>query len=159
MTKTMIKKSLRAYISGGLLENLVLPHSNMIRLFLLQSFKEQVQRGTVIAVILLGAAVLDHGQKHFQRLFLGRSLMEQIEHEGAVQGNLGFLPKRVVAGCVLRGSVFDEIVNEPEYIGVLSDVAEGIVAVGAGGVNQVECPQDIAPLEEQRADGPEDLLR
>ena len=83
--------------------------------------------------------------------------MKQIEHEGAVQGSLGLLPERVALLGVFRGGVLDQVVNEPEHIRVFSDVAEGVVAVRAGQVHQVEHPQDVAPLQQQRPHRPDNL--
>ncbi len=42
MTKTMIKKSLRAYISRRQLEFVVLPDGKVVRVFLFQRVKQQV---------------------------------------------------------------------------------------------------------------------
>mgnify|MGYP007006970910 CR=1 FL=1 len=39
--------------------------------------------------------------------------MEQVQHEGGVQGNFGLLPKGIILLGVLWRGVFDEIVDEP----------------------------------------------
>ena len=83
--------------------------------------------------------------------------MEQIEHESAVQGSFGLLPKRVRVGGVLGGSVLNEVVNEAEHVGVLADIAERVVAVGMAGVYQIEYPQDVTPFQQQRPHCPDDL--
>ena len=96
-------------LAGGLFENLVLPHGDMIRVFFLQRLKQKIQRGNMIAVALLRRAVLQHGQHHFHCLILRRGLMEKIEHERAVQRRLAFLPKGVVAVGVLRRGIADKV--------------------------------------------------
>ncbi|CUP48229.1 Uncharacterised protein [Flavonifractor plautii] len=83
--------------------------------------------------------------------------MQQVEHKGAVQRGFGLLPKRVVVGGVLWRGVLNEVVDQPEHVRVLSDVAEWVVAVRMGGVYQIEYPQDIAALEQQRPHRPHDF--
>ena len=46
-------------LARGLLENFILPNCDMIRLFLLQRLKQQIQRGLIIVIFLLGSAVLN----------------------------------------------------------------------------------------------------
>ena len=106
----------------------------------------------MVAVPLLGRAVLQHGEHHLHVLILRRGLVEQIEHEGAVQGRLAFLPKRVIGMCVFRGGVANEIGDQLQHIGVVADVVERVVAVGAIRVNEVE-NLDRVPLPEQQGDG------
>lgn len=83
--------------------------------------------------------------------------MQQVEHKGAVQRGFGFLPKWVVVGGVLWRGILNEVVYEPEHVRVLSDVAERVIAVRMGGVYQIEYPQDIAALEQQRPHSPHDF--
>ena len=61
MTKTMIKKSLRAYISCRQFILLVLPEGEVVRVFLLQSVKEKVNRIFERFIILPDL----HGIYHF----------------------------------------------------------------------------------------------
>ena len=74
--------------AGGLLEDLILAHGNMVWILFLQSLKQHIQRGLEIIVILSGPAVLDHIHDHFKVLLLRGCLMKQIEDEGGVQGDL-----------------------------------------------------------------------
>ena len=106
----------------------------------------------MVAVPLLCRAVLQHGEHHLHVLILRRGLVEQIEHEGAVQGCLACFPKRVTGMGVFRGGVADEIGDQLQHIRVVADVVEGVIAVGAVRVNQVE-NLDRVPLPEQQGDG------
>lgn len=47
--------------ASGLLENLVLPYRDMLRLLFLQGLEKQIKRGLEVIVVLLGAAVLKPG--------------------------------------------------------------------------------------------------
>ena len=57
MTKTMIKKSLRAYISSGLLKDLPLLHRHMIRILFFQLFKELIYGALIFLVLFLHRSV------------------------------------------------------------------------------------------------------
>ena len=78
--------------------------------------------------------------------------MEQIQHEGAVQGCLTFLPERVVGVGVLGGGVADKVADELQHVGVAADIAEWVVAVGAFQIHQVKNFDHIS-LAEQQGDG------
>ena len=58
MTKTMIKKSLRAYISGGLLEDAVLLDCDAVRLPFRKPLEQNIQRGLVVFIFLLDLRTL-----------------------------------------------------------------------------------------------------
>ena len=79
--------------------------------------------------------------------------MEQIQHEGGIQGDLAFLPKRVIGMCVLRRGVADEIGDQLQNVCVISDVVEGIVAVGVFRVHEVNDADGIALPQKQRNGG------
>ncbi len=123
---------------------MVLPHGNVIGLFFLQRFKEQVKRRLIIVILLSGPSILDHGQQHLHGLFLLRGLMEQVEHKGGKERGLGLLPKWIRLLRVLWRGVFDKVVNEAEHISVLADITEGVVAVGAGRVHQINDADGVA---------------
>ena len=71
----------------GLLENFVFPHGDVSGIFLLQRLKEKVKGRLEVVAVLPGPAVFDHIHDHFKVLFLRRSLMEQVEDQGCIQGN------------------------------------------------------------------------
>ena len=79
--------------------------------------------------------------------------MEQVQHEGGIQGNLAFLPKRVIGMCVFRRGVADEIGDQFQHIGVVSDVVEGVVAVRVFRVHKVNDADGIALPQKQRNGG------
>ena len=134
---------------------MVLPHSNVVRLFFLQGFKEQIERRLVVIIFLLCAAVFDHIQNRLHVLILLRRFMQKIEHERGVQRGFGFLPERIVCFCAFRGGVLDEIVDQFEHIRVLADIAERIVAVRFCRIDQIEHTQHIAFLQKEIANGAE----
>ena len=144
-------------LARRLLENVILPHGNMIRLFFLQRLEKQIQRGLEIVVVLFRPAVLDHGEHHFHGLLIGRRLMEKVKHKGGVEGNFGFLPKGVILACVLRRGALNEVVDQPEHIGVLADIAERVIAVGMARLDQIEHLDDIALLQKKWGDSADEL--
>ena len=113
----------------GLLEDMVLPHGNVVRLFFLQRFKEQVKRRLIIVIFFLCTAIFNHVENGFHVLIFNRCFMQQIEHKRRIQGRFRFFPERIVCFCTFRRGVFDEIVNQLEHIRILSDVAKRVVAV------------------------------
>ena len=140
-------------LARGLFENTVLPQGDVVWLFLFQRLKEQIQWRFVVVVFLFGGTVFDHGQYHFHGLLLYGCFVEKIQHKGAVQSYLGFLPKGVVGVCSFWGGVLDEVVYEPEHIRVLADVVERVIAVGTDRVNEVKDPDGVAVLEQQGSGG------
>ena len=81
----MIKKSLRAYITGSELELRVLPDSKVVRIFLLQIFKHQIHRVLKILVIFTNFHSVDEFDERGKVLFLLRCLIVDIADEGAVE--------------------------------------------------------------------------
>ena len=77
----MIKKSLRAYITGCLLINGILLDRNTLRVPHFQSFKQNVQWGLVILIILFDLSASKHFHDHRKVLFFRWSLMQQIQHK------------------------------------------------------------------------------
>ena len=75
-------------LARGLLENFILPHGDMAGVFVLQGLEQKVQGGLEVVAVLPGPAVLDHIYDGLQVLLLRRGLMEQVEDEGGVQGDL-----------------------------------------------------------------------
>ena len=91
----MIKKSLRAYITGGQLIFLILAHRKMIWLLGFQYIKHQVYGVFELLVILPdfhGVDELDEGGKV---LLLHRSFIVDISNQRAIQQSLCFDPEIV----------------------------------------------------------------
>ena len=72
--------------------------------------------------------------------------MEKVKHKGRVEGDFGFFPKGIVLAGVLRRGVLNEVVDQPEYVGVLADIAERVIAVGMARLDQIEHLDDITLL-------------
>ena len=83
--------------------------------------------------------------------------MEQIQHKGGIEGDFGFLPKGIILAGVFRRGVLDKVVYQPEHVGVLADIAEGVIAVGMARFDQIKYLDDIALLQEKRGDCPDKL--
>ena len=81
--------------------------------------------------------------------------MQQIEHERRIQSRLGFFPERIICLCAFRRGIFNEVVDQFEYIRVPANVAKRVVAVGFGWVNQVKNTQHIPFFQKQISDGTE----
>ena len=84
MTKTMIKKSLRAYISGRQLIFLILLDREMVRLLFFQTGKHQVNGALVFLVVLPGLACIYHFQQSDEVLFFLRRLIPDVADQGTV---------------------------------------------------------------------------
>ena len=85
MTKIMIKKSLRAYITRRQLKFGILPNRKMVRLFLLQIFKHQIDRVLKILVIFTDFHSVDEFDERGKVLFLLRCLIVDIADESTVK--------------------------------------------------------------------------
>ena len=72
--------------------------------------------------------------------------MEKVKHKGGIEGDFGFLPKGIILAGVLRRGVLNEIVNQPEHVGVFADIAERVIAVGMARLDKIEYLDDIALL-------------
>ncbi len=85
----MIKKSLRAYISGSHFEFAVLLHGKVVRMFFLQLGKEQVNGALKFLVVLSGLGCVDELQQREEVLFLRLRLVPDVPDQSAVQKPLG----------------------------------------------------------------------
>ena len=72
--------------------------------------------------------------------------MEKVKHKGGVEGDFGFLPKRVILAGVFRRGVLNKVVDQPENIGVLADIPKGVIAVGMARLDQIEHLDNVALL-------------
>ena len=55
--------------------------------------------------------------------------MEQVQHQGGIKGRFGLFPEWVILAGILWCGVLDKVVDEPEYITVLTDIPKRVVAV------------------------------
>ena len=79
MTKTMIKKSLRAYISAGQFVFFVLFHGKAIRLALFQALEHIVHRVHIGLVILFHVHAGNHVHQGIDVPILGRSFKDDAQ--------------------------------------------------------------------------------
>ena len=137
MTKTMIKKSLRAYISGGQLVELILPHREAVGLVALQGFKRQVHLVLVAVVILVD---FHHVQKIHERgevLLLLRGFLQDKGNQGGVEELLALLPELVPGFSVSLG-VGNQSSDELQDILFTVKIHKGVIMETFLEVNGVE---------------------
>ena len=134
---------------------MVLPHGNVIGLFFLQCFKQQIERRLIVVIFFLCTAVFNHVKNRFHVLIFNRRFVQQIEHECSIQSRFGLLPEWIVCFCALWSGVLDEIVNQLEHVRVFADIAKGVVAIRFRRVNQVKDAQHIPLLQKQIPNGAE----
>ena len=89
MTKTMIKKSLRAYSSRRHFEFAVLLHGEVVRVLLLQLSEQQIHGGLKLLVILPRLAGVDEVQQGDEVALLRLRLVPDVPDEGGVVQALG----------------------------------------------------------------------
>ncbi|ERJ00691.1 hypothetical protein HMPREF0262_00537 [Clostridium sp. ATCC 29733] len=89
MTKTMIKKSLRAYISRGHFEFAVLLHREVVRVLLFQLGEQDVHRALELLVVLSGLAGVDEVQQGDEVALLRLRLVPDVPDEGGIVQPLG----------------------------------------------------------------------
>ena len=83
--------------------------------------------------------------------------MEKVQHQSTVQSNFRLFPKGIILRCIFRRGVLDKVIDQPKYIRILADVAEGIVVVRMGRVNEIKNP-DMIPMAQKKAScGAKDL--
>ena len=85
----MIKKSLRAYITGSQLVFLILPNCKMFRLLLFQFFKKLVHGIFEGFIILAGFAGVDELQQRGKVLLLLRGFIPDVADQCAVEQAFG----------------------------------------------------------------------
>ena len=137
----------------GLLKNMVFPHRDVVRLLVLQRLKQQIQRRTIRLVLLACTTVLQHIQHRFKILFLRWRFIEQVQHQGSVQRHLRTLPERVALLGVLGCGVLDQVVYQLHHVLGVPYVGEGVERIGVLRVDEVEYPQHISLLQQQRRKG------
>ena len=100
----MIKKSLRAYITGSQLIKFVLPPGKAVGFLFCQFFKQQIHRVLVFLVVLQHL----HGVQHFQQggkiLLLHRGFVVKVGNQCRQQKPFAFFPERVAAGPFTLGA-------------------------------------------------------
>ena len=85
----MIKKSLRAYISGGQLEFAVLLHGEVVRVLLLQLGEQDVHRALELLVVLPRLTGVDEVQQGDKVALLRLRLVPDVADQGRIVQPLG----------------------------------------------------------------------
>ena len=135
----------------------VLLDGDMIGLIHAHLLEQQVQSRGIGLLILPHIRVGQHLHDHSEVLLLLRCFVEKIEHHGLQQRGLGLLPKRVAARCVLRRGVADQIGDQLQHVLIVPDIAEWIVTVRLGEIDQIEGLDRVPFLQQQMTDGGQDL--
>ena len=81
----------------GLFENAILLTSDAVGFAHLQTLEQDVQRRLIVIIILVDFCGSDHLHDHREVLFFGRSLVQQVQHEGLEQRRFGLFPEGVAA--------------------------------------------------------------
>ena len=126
MTKTMIKKSLRAYISRRQLIFFILPHRKVAGLAGFQLVEHQVHGVFELLIVLPDLHAVDHLDEGGEILFLHRGLVVDVADERAVQQRLGLDPE-IVPGLALALGVGDEGRYQLQDVLFAMDIAEGVI--------------------------------
>ena len=129
MTKTMIKKSLRAYISAGQLVLLILFHRKAIRLALFQPLEHIVHGVEKVLVILLHFHAGDHVNQRIHVALLLGALKNDVPQQGAIQKRFGLRPERITLFALALG-VGDQGVYKLQDVRLVLDVGQRVIVHG-----------------------------
>ena len=133
----MIKKSLRAYITGSQLVKFVLPPGKAVGLLFCQFLKQQVHRVLVFLVVLQHL----HGVEHFQQggevLLLHRGFVMQIGNQSGLKQSFGFFPERIAATAFALG-VGHQGRDQFQNVLFAVDIGERVVVHTLGKVNGIQ---------------------
>ena len=129
MTKTMIKKSLRAYISAGQLVLLVLFHRKAIRLALFQPLEHIVHGIEKVLVILLHFHAGDHVNQRIHVALLLGALKNDVPQQGAIQKRFGLRPEWIALFALAFG-VGDQGVYKLQDVRLVLDVGQRVIVHG-----------------------------
>ena len=138
MTKTMIKKSLRAYIPRGHFEFAVLLHGEVIRVLLFQLGEQDVHRALELLVVLPRLAGVDEVQQGDEVALLRLRLVPDVPDEGGVVQALGLHPKILGALFSLAFGVEDQGVHQLQNILLAADVRQRVIPHGLLEVDEVQ---------------------
>ena len=133
----MIKKSLRAYITGGLAELGILLHCEVIRLAFRQLIKKQVYGRFEILIPLAALAGIEHIQQHRKILFFLRRFIVDIGDQRLEQQCRCLLPE-IIAALFLALGVRHDDCDQRKYIGFTVQIMEGVIVHGSAEINGVQ---------------------
>ena len=119
----MIKKSLRAYITGGQLIFLILAHRKVVWLLGFQCIKHQVYGVFELLVILTDFHGVDELNEGGEVLLLYRSLIMDIANKRAVQQGFCFYPE-IVSGLAFAFGIGDQRCYQLQDVLFAMDIGE-----------------------------------
>ena len=135
----MINKSLRAYITSSQAVLGVLTHSEVLRLFLCQLLKHQIDRVLKLLIVLPDLHGVDKRHQRGEVLFLHRGLVMEIADQRGIQKRFGFGPE-LVSAFLPVGSVGNQGSYQLQNILFTVDIGERIVVVG---LSEIDCIQNL----------------
>ena len=136
---------------------LIIFHSDVIRILLLQSCKESV-KGRIFPAVLIGDRTCpEHLHDHWKVLFLLRRLISQIEYQCQQEHLRSGVPERITAGRTFRRGGLEKVRHQPLDIIVVPEVDKWIVAVALSHVDEIEHPDLISFCLQQVPGCPEVL--
>ena len=127
MTKTMIKKSLRAYISRSHFEFAVLLDGKVVGMCLLQFGKQPVHRRLKLFVVLAGLRSIDEIQQRDEVPFLRLRLIPDIADQGRVVQPFRLDPEIFTGLFSFTLGVEDKRVHKFQDILLAANVVERVI--------------------------------
>ncbi len=122
----MIKKSLRAYITGGQLIFLILAHRKVIWLLGFQCIKHKVYGVFELLVILTDFHGIDELNEGGEVLLLFQSLIMDIANKRAVQQGFCFYPE-IVFGLALAFGIGNQRCYQLQDVFFAMDIGERVI--------------------------------
>ena len=125
----LIKKSFRAYNTGGQLIFLILAHRKVVWLLGFQCIKHQVYGVFELLVILTDFHGVDELNEGGEVLFLHRSLIMDIANKRAVQQGFCFYPE-IVSGLAFAFGIGDQRCYQLQDVLFAMDIGERVIVHG-----------------------------
>ena len=139
------------------LKDLILPDGDAVRLLPFNGAEQQIQRRDVVLVVLFYLRVFQHPHDHGKVLLGLRRLLKQHEDDGLQQRRFGLGPKRIRLMAVLGCCGLNEVIDKPQGILLVPDIAEGVVSVRLLQIDKVQHPHIVALAFEVAAGGSQHL--
>ena len=139
------------------LKDLILPDGDAVRLLPFNGAEQQIQRRDVVLVVLFYLRVFQHPHDHGKVLLGLRRLLKQHEDDGLQQRRFGLGPERIRLMAVLGCCGLNEVIDKPQGILLVPDIAEGVVSVRLLQIDKVQHPHIVALAFEVAAGGSQHL--
>ena len=129
----------------------------MVRVFLLQLGKEQINRALKFLVVLSGLRCVDKLQQREEVLFLRFRLVPDVPDQGAVQKPLGLHPKIFRGFFSVAFGIGDDDIDQLQNILFAADIGEGVVFHALFEVDGVEDLDAVRLIDDLSAGVPHGL--